>query len=117
MGKLWDIIETWRDGMEFPPSYRQIAIRLDVSQSTFDTWKNPIEVPARRNLLAISKLTGKPYQVVVQAAVDDTKLFDEAAAERAATAYRRGKSEGRAMRDAHGEAEAGSQDPGGMEPA
>ena len=80
-GKLWNIIEDWRDGMAFPPSYRQIAIRMGVSQSTFETWKNPTEMPKRRSLLAISRLTGVPYRRVVDAAVEDTKLYDEAAAE------------------------------------
>lgn len=81
-GKLWALVEEWRDAMEFPPSYRQIAIRMGVSQSTFETWKNPTEIPKRRNLLAISRLTGVPYRRVVDAAVEDTKLYDESAAER-----------------------------------
>ena len=81
MGKLWNIIEEWRDGMAYPPSYRQIARDLGVSQSAFDTWKNPAAIPRRRNLLAISRLTGVPYRRVVDAAVEDTKLYDEAAAE------------------------------------
>ena len=59
-GKLWNIIEDWRDGMAYPPSYRQIARDLGVSQSAFDTWKAPVEIPKRRNLLAISRLTGVP---------------------------------------------------------
>ena len=80
-GKLWGIVESWRDSLEFPPSYRQIAIRMGVSQSTFETWKNPTEMPKRRNLLAISRLTGVPYRRVVDAAVEDTKLYDESAAE------------------------------------
>ena len=80
-GKLWNIIEDYRDGLAFPPSYRQIAIRMGVSQSTFETWKNPTEMPKRRSLLAISRLTGVPYRRVVDAAVEDTKLYDESAAE------------------------------------
>src|SRR5688572_22622745 len=67
MGKLWNIIEDYRDGLAFPPSYRQIAIRMGVSQSTFETWKNPTEIPKRRSLLAISRLTGVPYRRVVDA--------------------------------------------------
>lgn len=80
-GKLWALVEDWRDSLEFPPSYRQIAIRMGVSQSTFDSWKNPVEMPKRRSLLAISRVTGVPYRRVVDAAVEDTKLYDEAAAE------------------------------------
>ena len=81
MGKLWNIVEDWRDGMDFPPSYRQIAMRLGVSQSAFDAWKNPVELPKKRSLLAISRLTDVPYRRVVDAAVEDTKLYDEASAE------------------------------------
>ena len=90
MGKLWNILEDWRDGMAYPPSYRQIARDLGVSQSAFDTWKNPTEIPKRRNLLAISRLTGVPYRRVVDAAVEDTHLYDETAAE--AEAHRRSDS-------------------------
>lgn len=81
MGKLWNIIEEWRDGLAFPPSYRQIALRLGVSQSAFDTWKDPTKLPKPRNLLAISQLTGAPYRRVVDAAVEDTGLYDEKVAE------------------------------------
>ncbi|MET0887745.1 MAG: hypothetical protein ABWX92_14995 [Mycetocola sp.] len=84
MGKLWDIIEDWRDGMAYPPSYRKIAIDLQVSQSSFDTWKSPTEMPKVYNLLAISRLTNVPYRRVVDAAVEDTRLYDEKAAEEAA---------------------------------
>lgn len=84
MGKLWDIIEDWRDGMAYPPSYRKIAMDLGVSQSSFDTWKAPTEVPKLYNLLAISRLTGVPYRRVVDAVVEDTRLYDESAAEEAA---------------------------------
>lgn len=82
--KLWNIVEEWRDSLEFPPSYRQIALRLGVSQSTFETWKTEgagREMPKRRNLLAISRLTGVPYRRVVDAAIEDVRLYDEAAAE------------------------------------
>lgn len=95
MGKLWDIIEDWRDGMAYPPSYRKIAIDLEVSQSTFDTWKSPIEMPKVHNLLAISDLTGIPYRQVVDAAVEDTGLYDKTIAEAAKSrqAARRRKRE------------------------
>ena len=88
MGKLWSIIEEWRDGMEYPPSDRQIAIDLGVSQSALPTWKHPVKLPERRNLLAVSRLTRRPYRVVVEAAIEDVGLFDETAAEDESEAYR-----------------------------
>lgn len=81
MGKLWDIIEDWRDGMAYPPSYRKIAKDLNVSQSTFETWKSPVEMPKPHNLLAISNLTRVNYRRVVEAAAEDTGLYDEKVAE------------------------------------
>lgn len=83
MGRLWSIIEEWRDTLDFPPSYRQIAGRMGVVQSTFDGWKDPVDVPKRANLYAISKVTGTPYHVVVQAAIDDADLFNAKAAQEA----------------------------------
>lgn len=83
MGKLWNILEEWRDGMAYPPSYRKIARDLHVSQSAFDTWKAPTEIPKTYNLLAISRLTGVPYRRVVDAVVEDTRLYDEQLAEKA----------------------------------
>lgn len=83
MGRLWSIIEEWRDTLEFPPSYRQIAGAMGVVQSTFDGWKDPVDVPKRANLYAISKVTGTPYHLVVQAAIDDADLFNAKAAQEA----------------------------------
>ena len=88
MGKLWNIIEEWRDGLEFPPSYRQIAVKLEVSQSSFPSWEHPVKLPERRNLLAVAILTGRSYRVVVEAAIDDVGLFDEKAAEADAIAHK-----------------------------
>lgn len=94
MGKLWDIIEDWRDGMAYPPSYRQIARELNVVQSTLQTWKAPVEMPKPHNLLAISNLTHVAYRRVVEAAAEDTGLYDEKVAEEFSkrhAARRRGK--------------------------
>jgi hypothetical protein len=80
MGRLWEIVETWRDGIDedLRPSYRQIATAMRVAQSTFDGWSNtPLaEMPKRRNLYAISKVTDTPFHLVVQAAIDDADLFN-----------------------------------------
>lgn len=96
MGKLWNLIEDWRDGMAYPPSYRKIAKDLNVSQSTFETWKAPVEMPKVHNLLAISQLTGVAYRRVVEAAAEDTGLYDERVAEESAKrlASRRRAKEG-----------------------
>lgn len=73
MGRLWNLIEQHRDVQPYPPSYRQLALKLGVSQSLFDTWKAPKRLPSRENLEAISQLTGISYQTVLDAALEDTR--------------------------------------------
>ena len=73
MGRLWSLIEQHRDVQPYPPSYRQLALKLGVSQSLFDTWKQPKRLPSRENLEAISQLTGVSYQTVLEAALEDTR--------------------------------------------
>jgi transcriptional regulator with XRE-family HTH domain len=73
VGRLWDLIEQHRDAQHYPPSYRQLAIKLGVSQSTFETWKAPKALPTRESLEAISKLVGISYQTVLDAALEDTR--------------------------------------------
>lgn len=73
MGRLWDLIEQHRDAQPYPPSYRQLSIKLGVSQSLFDTWKAPKRLPSRENLEGIARLVGVSYQTVLEAALDDTR--------------------------------------------
>lgn len=73
MGRLWDLIEQHRDAQQYPPSYRALARRLDVSPSLFDTWKAPKRLPSRENLEAVARMVGVAYQTVLDAALDDTR--------------------------------------------
>lgn len=81
---LWDILQDWYDRQPVEPSWAKVAKRLGVSQSTFDTWRAPDELPRRRSLWAIHELTGVPFKTVVDAAVEAVGLYDPARAERAA---------------------------------
>lgn len=81
---LWAILQNWYDRQPVEPSWRKVAKKLGVVQSTFDTWRAPTEMPRRRNLWAIHDLTGVPYKTVVDAAVEAVGLYDPARAERAA---------------------------------
>lgn len=89
MGKLWNIIKDWRDGMAYPPSERQIARSLHASPSALKTWKNPEKMPEPRSLAAIAEVTATPFHRVVQAAIDDVGLFDEKAATEAWVAWKK----------------------------
>lgn len=88
MGKLWNIVEDWRDGMAYPPSERQIARSLHASPSALKTWRNPEKMPEPRSLAAIAEVTATPFHRVVQAAIDDVGLFDEKAAVEAWEKYK-----------------------------
>jgi transcriptional regulator with XRE-family HTH domain len=73
VGSLWDLVEQHRDAQQYPPSYRQLAVALGVSQSTFDTWKAPKSLPTRVSIEAIARLVGVSYATVLDAALDDTR--------------------------------------------
>lgn len=73
MGRLWDLIEDHRDAQQYPPSYRQLAIKLGVSQSLFVTWKAPKSLPSRESIESIARVVGVSYQTVLDAALEDTR--------------------------------------------
>lgn len=87
---LWRIVEDWRNGQPIPPTWAQVAKRLGVSQSTFDTWKAPAEMPQRRNLWVIHELTRVPFKSVVDAAIESVDLYSPERARDAARKYREG---------------------------
>lgn len=89
---LWEIVQNWYDRQQVEPSWRKVAKELGVSQSTFDTWKAPSEMPRRRNLWAIHELTGVPYKTVVDAAVEAVGLYDPTRAEASAKDYLKRKA-------------------------
>jgi transcriptional regulator with XRE-family HTH domain len=72
MGQLWDIVQTHIDSAPYPPSLRQVAARLGVTATTLGNWRDPQDLPARKNLRALAELTGTPYLKVLEAALTDT---------------------------------------------
>lgn len=92
MGKLWDLVEEWRDGMQFPPSHRKIALSIGVVPSTFKGWRDGLsELPKRHNLWELHVLTNIPFERLMQAAIEDAGLFDPDVAKKAAIDHRKGK--------------------------
>lgn len=101
MGKLWTLYQEWRDGMEFPPSHRQIAARIGISSSTIAGWRDGLaELPKRSTIWRLHEVTNIPFEALMQAAIEDAQLFDPKVAEQAALerASRKGESEGRRRR-------------------
>lgn len=95
---LWQIVQDWYDNQQVSPSWAKVADALGVSQSTFDTWKAPTEMPRRRTLWAIHELTRVPFKSVVDAAIESVNLYDAERAKAANLAHRKGKSKARDQR-------------------
>lgn len=71
MGRLYDLIQAHIDAQRYPVSERQVARELEVTQTTLSNWRSPKGLIAKEHLLAISRVTGNPYAVVLQAMLDD----------------------------------------------
>ncbi|MFC0626114.1 helix-turn-helix domain-containing protein [Kribbella deserti] len=72
MGRLWDLIQHHIDSSPYPPSERQVALKLGVPPTLLRKWKELKRLPSRDNLEAIADLVGVRYAVVLEAALYDT---------------------------------------------
>lgn len=73
MGAFWDLIDEHLSKMEFPPSKRRLAERLDVAPQTITNWKAGLNaIPKRKNLEAVADFTGRSYGDVLRAALAET---------------------------------------------
>jgi transcriptional regulator with XRE-family HTH domain len=72
MGRLWEILQRHIDSAPYPPSERQVALKLGVSPTTLANWREPKKLPTRENLEAIAELAGVRYATVLEAALYDT---------------------------------------------
>jgi transcriptional regulator with XRE-family HTH domain len=73
VGAFWDLIDAHLSTMEFPPSKRRLADRLNVAPQTITNWKAGLhELPKRENLEAVASFTGRSYGDVLRAALSDT---------------------------------------------
>lgn len=72
MGRLFDIIDEHRDRQSpYEPSYSRIAEQVGVSRQTLLNWKAPTKLIDREHLLSLARVTGVPYQRVLDALLDD----------------------------------------------
>jgi transcriptional regulator with XRE-family HTH domain len=84
MGHLWDILQQHIDEQLYPPSYRQIAVKLGVQPQTLLNWRRPSALPSRANLKAIAELTRTPETDVLRAALIDTGYLEPDASDSSA---------------------------------
>ena len=77
MSELWKIVQAHRD--RYGPSVSEVARRMGVGSQTLFNWRDrPMrELPTRRVLVALSEVTGEPYQNVLRAALLDAGYESE----------------------------------------
>ena len=77
MGKLYDLIQEHIDSQRYPPSERQVAKELGVTQTTLSNWREPKKLIDKEHLVAISRVTRNPYHRVLDALLDDIGYLTE----------------------------------------
>lgn len=71
VGEFYDIIQRHIDAQPYGVSDRKIAKELGVTQTTLSNWRTPKKLIDKRHVIAVSKLTGVPYE-----RVRDALLYD-----------------------------------------
>lgn len=79
---MWALIQAYIDNERYRPSERQVAAELGVTGQTLGKWKRLAGLPARDRLVAISELTGVPYEDVLHAALIDIGYIDHEESDR-----------------------------------
>lgn len=76
MGKLYDLIQDHIDSQQYPPSERQVAKELGVTQTTLKNWREPRRLIDKEHLLSIARVTRNPYARVLDALLEDIGYRD-----------------------------------------
>jgi len=76
MGKLYDLIQEHIDAQMYPPTERQVARQIGVTQTTLTNWREPRRLIAKEHLLAIARVTRNPYARVLDALLEDIGYKD-----------------------------------------
>lgn len=70
-GAVWALIQTWMDGMSYPPSQRKLAERVGVSPGLVSDWKYKDSMPAPDLVRALADEIGVRYERVLDAFLED----------------------------------------------
>lgn len=72
MGRLFDAIEQYRQRFApHPPAYARIAEQVGVSRQTLLNWETPTKLIDKEHLVALSEITGYPYERLLDALLED----------------------------------------------
>ncbi len=78
MGRLFEIVEDYRSRFSpHEPSYSKVAELVGVSRQTLLNWETPTKLLDKKHLVALSDLTGYPYQRVLDALLEDIGYLRE----------------------------------------
>lgn len=77
MGALWRLIEEYQDAQTYRPSVNQVAVRAGLGRSTLNRWQEINQLPKREHLEAVARVIGRPYSVVLDAALRDIGYLSE----------------------------------------
>lgn len=94
MGRLYDLIQAHIDAQRYPPSERQVAKDIGVTQTTLTNWRTPKKLIAKEHLEAISRETGVPYIRVLDALLEDIGYVPSSESDHTHTGDSRGSGTG-----------------------
>lgn len=77
MGRLFDLIQEHIDSVGYRVSKRQVAGNIGVAPSTIDNWREPKELIDKLYLVQIARVTGNPYNRVLDALLYDIGYLHE----------------------------------------
>lgn len=72
MGRLFDLIDDYKDGLPHRTSYAAIAESVGVSRQTLLNWRAPAEPMDPEKLERLARVIRRPYMEVLAAVLEDT---------------------------------------------
>lgn len=70
--RVWELVDIWMSTLEWPPSQRKMAERLEVDKSAITDWKygrGPL--PSREVMERLAVMIRMPYRLVLDAFMAD----------------------------------------------
>ena len=80
MGALWELIEEYRRNQPYEPSVAQVGAKAGMNRGTLNRWQDVKRLPEREHLEAMARVLGRPYHVLLDAALRDAGYLGESEA-------------------------------------
>lgn len=81
VSQLGAIVQTHIDSQPYPPTPRQVARAIGITQTALTNWTahGVTRLPTIENLQALARVTGTPYPEILTAALQDAGYLTEGA--------------------------------------